>query len=203
VRCEFVSFIVWSGFGLFSVLGFVLAGPLFCFVFVFFVSISLFLSLSFYRSFFLWISLLLSVFLSFSLSFLSFFVFLCYFLFFFLSLFPFFLSLFFSLLLSLLLSGPLVWFRYITAGVLGWVWFGSGFACSFLSPIYWFLGSMSLLWFGFYVFLLLLFRSQASMTTLQELYDVERQKTVKDVTLLKRLKMSPGPTTVGIVRTRL
>jgi hypothetical protein len=39
-----------------------------------------------------------------------------------------------------------------------------------------------------YVLLLLLFRTQATMTTLQELYNFERQKMVKDVALLKQLK---------------
>ena len=39
------------------------------------------------------------------------------------------------------------------------------------------------------------------MTTLQELYDVERQKTVKDVALLKRLK--PKITEVHAVTAQL
>ena len=122
MRYEFVSFFVWSGFGLVSVLGCVLVGPLLvCFVFVFFFSISLFLSLSFFLCFSCYF---LSFFLSFSLSFLSFFVFLCYFLSFFLSLFPFFLSLFFFVtFFRTFWSSGLVSLHYCWCFWLGLVWF--------------------------------------------------------------------------------
>jgi hypothetical protein len=82
------------------------------------------------------------------------------------------------------LLGPLVFFVFV---------FGSGLVRSLLSNFCF----SNFFGFGFdfialvcfcYVLLLLLFRTQVTMTNLQELYNVERQKMVKDVALLKQLK---------------